>query len=194
VTEEFKALDVARDEGERWLTEWLAAGFDISAAVLAGISFDRGSFQTFVPVDASVESIKFPDAPDVPGTVSNEGLAWFLDALIRAGARSLVVEDDLAERSDPGQPDESIPSGFIGNRIVHWYGLEVGDGVRAVEMIMKSASHILNAFVSAKSVEELGLLDRQEVSESVGEEIAVSLLAIITFAFDETSFAVWDGR
>jgi hypothetical protein len=48
--------------------------------------------------------------------------------------------------------------------------------------------------VSAKSVEELGLLDRQEVSESVGEEIAVSLLAIITFAFDETSFAVWDGR
>lgn len=194
MTEQFKALDIAHDEGKRWLTRWLAAGFDISAAVLTDISFDRGSFRTFVPVDASVESIQFPDAPDVPGAVSDEGLAWFLESLIRAGACALIVEDDLAERSDPGQPDASIPSGFIGNRIVHWLPLEAGSGVQAVEMIMKSASHILNAFVSDKSIADLGLLDRQEIAEGVGKEIATSLMAIITFAFDETSFAVWDGR
>lgn len=194
MTKRFKSLQVDRDEGSRWLTSWLAAGFDISAAVLAIDPFDRGDFQTFIPMEASIGEIKFPHVPDVPGVVSDEGLAWFLEAMIRAGARSLIVEDDMAERSDPKLPGKPIPLGFIDNRVVHWHELDAGSGASAVETIMRSASHIMNAFVSTKSIEELGLVDHQEISKGIGKEIAASLLAIITFAFDETSFAVWDGR
>ena len=194
MTERFKAIEIPREQGKVWLTQWLTAGFDISTAVLASRPLDWNRFLTFIPIDASVEAVKFPDAPDVPGVVSDEGLAWFLEALMQVGAHSLIVEDDMVEKSDPKVLDEKIPSGFIGNRVVHWHELRPGSGQRAVEMIMNSASCILNAFVSTKPIEELCLVDAQELPEGIGEKVAASLLAIVTFAFDETSFAVWDGR
>jgi len=194
MNQSFQIIQVARDDGQNWFEGWLKAGFDVSTAVLARNPLDQGSFRTIVSKEASTEAINFPDTPDVPGAVADEGLAWLLESMKRDGALSLVIEDDLAEKSDPAADDWTIPSAFIESRIIHWCDLKSASGKDAVETIMKGASCILNAFVITKSVANLGLVDRQEVPEGLGIEVASSLLAMITFAFDETSFAVWDRR
>lgn len=186
-------VEVAKDEGRRWLEKSLTAGFDVSAAVLAAAPFDHGRFHTFVPSDVPADQIKFPDAPDVPGSVADAGLARYLDDLTSQGASCVVVEDDVVERKDPALDRWTIPSAFVGDRIVHWFDLEPGSGTATVEAIGESAfGYPLNAFVITRSAADLGLVNGQPVAESFASQVAGSLLAVAVSAFDATSFAIWD--
>jgi hypothetical protein len=195
VTEFVKKMHVAKHDGRACIEESLEAGFDVSAAVLAAAPFDHGSFFTFISGEMSADDIRFPDAPDIPANVADQGLSQFLNELRSRGVVSLIVEDDLAERGDSGPDCWPVPSAFAGSRVVHWLQLESRSDAAAVEALKRyCTSHCLNAFISTESPAELGLVDGQGVGDGFGTKIATSLLAVIVFAFDETSFAVWDSR
>ncbi len=190
-----RTMELSSAEGRAWLESSLAGGFDVSAAVLTTSAFDRGRFLTFVSEGVSTNKVSFPDAPDVPSAVAERGLAEFFQDLIGAGGSSVVIEDDLAGPTDPGFDKWNVPSAIIGNRIVHWLDLRPGSTMTTVnEITTYCVSHRLNAFVSTRSSVDLGLVDRQPADENLARAVVGSLLAVIVFAFDETSFAVWDGR
>jgi hypothetical protein len=105
---------------------------------------------------------------------------------------AVVVEDDLAGPGDPGILRWPVPSAFLGSRLIHWFDLEQKSSADIVDGINRyCASHILNCFVSTASVSSLGLIHGQAVPNDLAPKVAASLLAVIVFAFDETSFAVW---
>ena len=187
-----RTMPVASDAGLRCLESSLTAGFDVSKAVLSAGSLPHGRFLTFVPAEMPDDAIAFPDTPDIPGSVADKGLANLLDELGRQGAMSIVVEDDLASPNDPGVQRWSVPSAFLGNRLIHWFDLEQESSADTVDQMGRYCiSHVLNAFVCAASVTSLGLIDRQAVPNDLAVKVTASLLAVIVFAFDETSFAVW---
>lgn len=195
MTELVKKMQVAKHDGRACMEESLEAGFDVSAAVLAAAPFDHGNFFTFISGEMSAGDIRFPDAPDIPANVADQGLSQFFNELRNHGVVSLIVEDDLAELGDSGPDRWPVPSAFAGNRVVHWLELESSSGAAAVDALKRyCTSHCLNAFISAKSPAELGLVDSQGVGDGFATKVAASLLAVIVFAFDETSFAVWASK
>jgi hypothetical protein len=191
-----RTLEIDRGEGRAWIEESLGGGksltggFEVSAAVLAAEPFDRGCFSAFVPEGMAREQIKFPHFPDVHG--SEAALATYLDGLASKGASCLVIEDELALRADPGLDKWSVPSAFIGDRVVHWLDLEPGCGATAFDAINESSGgYPLNSFVVTKSAADLRLLNGRPAADDLAGQVASSLMAIVVSAFDATSFAMW---
>lgn len=193
MSDSVKRMRIPQEVGQEWVRQSLADGFDVSAAVLETAPFHRGYFYTFVSPEMAPKDIKFPHVPDVPGHVARAGLARFLDGLMSHGASCVVIEDDLLARKHP-RPDRWTPAAFVGNRVVHWADLVPGSGAAGVRAIKNSASgYPLNAFVTTLSAVELGLVNCRDIPEGFATQVAETLLAVITSAFDATSFAVWDG-
>lgn len=191
MSETARAIDLAKNEGRNWFEESLGGGFGVSAAVLASISFDIGRFFAFVSSDMDPEQIKFPGYPDVRG--GGPALALYLDDLTSGKDLCLLIEDEAAERGDPNIEEWSVPSAFIGDRVVHWFDLKPGSGAAAMSAINESSSgYPLNAFVVTRTSTELGLVNRGSLANDIVDTIASSILAIVVAAFDATSFAVWE--
>lgn len=183
-----------KNKAREWVKRWLGAGHGVSAAVLNSESFAQGRFCTFVADDVDPEQLPGFTAGDVVGTnAANAWLAQTLDELSRKGASCVLVEDDLANRTDPALARSEIPAAFIRDRVVSWSDLEAGSGPDAVKAILNVGSgYPRNAFVVGQSAAELGLADRQQVPEDFPGQVAKSLLAVIVSIFDDESYLVWD--
>jgi hypothetical protein len=57
-----------------------------------------------------------------------------------------------------------------------------------------SHGYPLNAFVTSRSTDELGLVDDADVGHDIGDLVAGSLMAVIVAAFDADSFLIWEPR
>lgn len=130
-----------------WVGKSLARGTPLACLTvecLAGASF---SARLLAPQEAEA----LCDVLDRAGRrISSRAVdqvaAGFLRALSYSGATTLLVEDELAERGDPNI-DIGTTISFIGDRIVHWTGLE---DPAAGPLLMRRASsgYPTNALVS----------------------------------------------
>lgn len=181
-----KRLKLSDDAGRNWFDYQLGQGFDLSQIALRDHPFSKGTFETFVPADAT-NDIEFPYFPDVPG--SEHALAAWLEDIASRGAASVVIEDDVRRKRDPHVRN---PAAYLKDRVVHWHDLDATDSSAAAQEVKRGAfGYPLNAFVVSKSVEDLGLVDEQDAPPDLPQQVTVSLMAIIVSAFDNTSFAMW---
>ncbi len=188
-------IDLNQDAARRWIERWLAAGGDVSMAVLAAVPFGCGRSRTWASGDVDPDRLKDFDEGNVAGKKEVDAwLAQTLEELVDKGASCLVVEEDLARRTDPGVLDEEILWGFINDRLVAWFDLAPGRGIDAVREVMGVGSgYPRNAFVTMRSAADLGLSDRQQAPESFPIQVAESLLATIVSIYDNESYLVWDS-
>ena len=188
----FKELEISAEVGKAWMEESLRGGLAVSAAALKATPLAYGSFATYVRSDISDDQIKFPEAPDVPWPAARAGLAKSLEDLRDRNALCVVIEDDLAMRTDSELKQLDTPSAFLGNRVVHWSDLKEDCAPAAADVVKESAmGYPLNAFVMTKTSAQLGLANGRPVPDGFLEEVASSLAAIVVAAFDATSFLVW---
>lgn len=177
----------------RWVKKSLADGHEISAAVLADLRLDEGTFQAVLPADFDGREVANLERGGVmAGAEADRDLAAVLDELAGEGSACVVVEDDMGMRMDPAIQNSSLPVAFMGDRVISWAELERGRGADAVEAITQGASgYPRNAFVVSKSVAELELVDRQSLSQDFAGKVADALLAVIVGAFDDESYVLW---
>ncbi len=108
-----------------------------------------------------------------------------LQALVAEGARTLVVEDDLARRGDP-RLEGNV--GFVEDRVVKWAELDRGT-VDAVTLLRSGSSgYPLNAFVSTLSARELMLEPRSQLRSETLSSIVRSVVAVIASVYDAEAY------
>lgn len=186
-----QVIAVEHETGRRWMERELRSGHFVSKAVLATASFDHGQFRTCVTDEAAAKPL--PDFETL-GVASrsdvNAWLAEILDELALRGARCVVAEDNESNPSEPRLVGETIPTGFIGDRVLSWGDLKPGSGAFA-RKAMGVGGYPQNAFVTTRSAEELGFVHARQVPEEFPQQVAESLLAITTSVFDVESTLVW---
>lgn len=114
-----------------------------------------------------------------------------LESFAAAGVRTLVVEDDLARRGDPGV---GLDVAFVGDRVVRWADLGVGADV-AVQLLRAGASgYPLNAFACWPPSAELGLEAGVPLGERQQAALVESTCAVITAVYDAETYLVLMSR
>jgi hypothetical protein len=193
VTRSITALEIDRSNALDWVKRSLAQGFDISTAVSAAVPFESGRFRVFAPEDFHADDPDFAVGGVTTTGQSIDGLSNYLESLIGTGGKCVVIEDEGWRPTDLAIVESTQLSAFIGDRVIHWSDLKSGASDVAAKAISRGASgYPLNAFVSSKSIAELGLVDRQPVPTGLPREVANSLLAVVVAAFDAETFLVWD--
>jgi hypothetical protein len=119
-------------------------------------------------------------------------LGQMLDELAGRGGCCVVIEDDGMRRHYPALSLPGVPpSAFIGDRVVHWADLQPAD--EAIRTIYAGASgYPLNAFVVAKSCDDLRLAEGDALDETFADELARSLAGVLVAAYDAESFLIWE--
>jgi hypothetical protein len=188
-----KVIEINHEKGRRWTEEWLSAGHFVSEAVLAKVSFTHGQFRTCITDEAATKPL--PDFATGWVASRKEVDAWLarvLDVLTPAGARCIIVEDDLSRPTDPAFKRSDIPSALMGDRVLCWHDLHPASGATAVNHTRYIGSgYPRNAFVVSSSARELGLADRQQVPQGFLSRVTESLMAVIVAIFDDESYLVW---
>ncbi len=160
------------DRAADWVRDSLAQGSelsirvarrlsDLSQAIVIGPTLDESQ-----ALDGQGQGISQVDA-DV-------ALDRVVDALALTGAKTLVVEDDLARRGDPGLQGQVA---FVGGRVLRWTDLS---RAKASRLLRTGASgYPLNAFVCRPDAVSLSLTPEREFSEADTAAFAHSVCAVI---------------
>lgn len=188
------AVDVDADRARNWLRESLAGGHELSAAVLGSSRFDAGEFLVLLPTGGDLGPVPaFAEGGVVSSDLANAALAGILEDLMRQGAASVVVEDDVGRRGDPAIDKRKAPSAFMGDRVICWSELDwPGSGTVAVETIAEAASgYPRNAFVLSETAADLGVSAGRSLPADFAARAAASLTAVVVSAFDDESFLIW---
>lgn len=104
-----------------------------------------------------------------------------------AGVKTLVVEDDLARRGDPGV---GLDVAFVGDRVVRWADLGAGAEAAAVLLRAGASGYPLNAFACWPPPAELGLKVGAPLTESQQAALVESTCAVITSVYDAETYLV----
>jgi hypothetical protein len=175
---------VSGEHALEWMRGSLAQGSDIAAMVLPRLArFDSGHL--LVPA----ESGGGPWSPlsDTGGKChpadSDRVAEPFIATCSRAGARTLVVEDDVARKGDPGLSDEDVV--YVSDRVLRWADLGRQSARSAVALLRSGASgYPLNAYLVTVAPNELGLM-RQRVLTHVDQRmIAVATIGLVATVYD----------
>jgi hypothetical protein len=179
-----------------WLRYSLGQGEVISPAALKVIEGKRGHAYTLAP--DTVDSARLATPRD--GGVTKTGdaraaLAQVLATLAQHGAACVVVEDCLRLRRDP-KPSLNglLLTAFVGERVIHWAGLEGGTDAAILTLHRGSGKYPLNAFVTSASEEDLGLVDGADLDSDVAGRVVASLVAVIVAAYDAETYIIWEPR
>lgn len=187
-------IEVNSDQARSWAERWLKAGHLVSTAVLAVASFETGHFRTCISRADCAESLpNFEEGGVASAKEVDAWLAHTLEELARKGAACVIVEHDLARRTDPFLVRSQDRWAFVDDRVLAWSDLEPNSGTAAVEEVRGVGSgYPSNMFVSTHSARDLGLADRQQVPDEFPLQVANSLLAVIVSIFDDESYLVWE--
>jgi hypothetical protein len=110
-----------------------------------------------------------------------------LEALVATGARTLIVEDDLAQYGDPRLEGNVA---FVGNRVVRWAELDRGTDDALFLLRSGSSGHPLNAFVSTRSVAELSLEPGSQLRSEPVASIVRSIVTVIVSVYDAEAYVM----
>lgn len=129
-----------------------------------------------------------------PGTGSpREALARALEGLADRGAACVVVEDELMLRGHPTPNlDGLLKTAFVGERVIHWAGLEGGAEYGRLAVDRGSGDYPTNAFVTSATAEELGFVDGADLDPGIARRVVGSLLAVIVAAYDAETYIIWE--
>jgi hypothetical protein len=129
------------------------------------------------PLDDYARGIRSSDSDQVAKRV--------LESFAEVGVRTLVVEDDLARRGDPGLGADVA---FLSDRVIRWADLAVG-AVAAVRLLRTGSSgYPLNAFACWGAPVELGLEAGKTLDESRQASLVDSTCAVITSIYDAEAY------
>jgi hypothetical protein len=181
-----------------WLRYSLGQGEIISPAALRFIEERAGHAYTLAPDGVDPARLAKPreGAVITPGTGSpREALARVLETLAERGAACVVVEDELSLKRDPKPSlDGLLLTGFVGEKVIHWAGLEGGAEDGRVAVDSGSGDYPTNAFVTSVSAKELGLVDDADLDHDIAGPVIGSLMAVIVAAYDAETYIVWEPR
>ncbi len=179
-----------------WLRYSLGQGEVISPAALKVIEEQRSHAYTLAPDTVDPARLARPREGGVVTTGGAQAaLATVLEGLAERGAACVVVEDCLSLRRDPKPSlDGLLLTAFVGERVIHWAGLEGGTDAAILTLHRGSGKYPLNAFVTSASAEELGLVDGADLDSSIAGRVVGSLAAVIVAAYDAETFIIWEPR
>ena len=100
------------------------------------------------------------------------------------GAKSMIVENDLAERGDVFVGPDCV---FVGARVEHWMSI---DDDRAAAGLLRTANYPLNAFFSTSTPAALGLSAGATLSGGEVSGITASTIAIVHQVFDDETYLI----
>ena len=193
---EMRLIDLPELAAREWLRDSLLQGHEISAAMLSSGRIDTGRLAAIIPADTdSDRRTKFETGGLVPGSSGTLAEEKLVIDLVARGARCVVIEDELAERTDPWIERTRIESAFIGDRVVHWHELTPKSGADACAAVKtRSSGYPTNAFVTTTTAAELELSRGQALSDVFASSVVRSTIAVLVAAYDAESFVVWDER
>ncbi len=179
-----------------WLRHSLGQGEVevISPTVLKFIEEREGHSYTLAP--ETVDSSRLAK-PREGGVVTTGGaraaLAKVFEGLAGRGAVCVVVEDELSLKRHPKPSlDGMLKTAFIGEQVIHWAGLEGGPEDAIVAVDRGSGDYPTNAFVTAVSAQELGLVDGADLDHDIASPVIGSLMAVIVSAYDAETYIIWE--
>jgi hypothetical protein len=180
-----------------WLRHSLGQGEIISPAALKYIEEHAGHAYTLAPEGVDPARLMKPreGAVITTGTGSpREALARVLETLAERGASCVVVEDELRLKRHPKPSlDGLLLTGFVGEKVIHWAGLEGGAEDGRVAVDSGSGDYPTNAFVTSAPAEELGLVDGADLDPvAVAGTVVGSLMAVIVAAYDAETYIIWE--
>jgi hypothetical protein len=170
-----------------WVRRSLSLGSSLSASMTSNLSrlpfalllVPEGGDHGIHALDDYSRGIRLSDADRIA--------ALLLSRLGAAGAKVLVVEDDLARRGDPGLHGEFA---FIGDHVIRWTSVEPG-GESACHLLRQGSSgYPLNAFLCRQSASELGLSAARDLGGSEQEKLEESICAVIVSVYDAEAYVV----
>jgi CBS domain-containing protein len=180
-----------------WLRYSLGQGEIISPAALKYIEEHAGHAYTLAAEGVDPARLMKPreGAVITPGTGSpREALARVLETLAERGAACVVVEDELRLKRHPKPSlDGLLLTGFVGEKVIHWAGLEGGAEDGRVAVDSGSGDYPTNAFVTLAPAEALGLVDGADLDPAaVAGTVVGSLMAVIVAAYDAETYIIWE--
>jgi hypothetical protein len=169
-----------------WIRESLGWGTPLAQLVAERLApSSLASARLLVPREAEERCGVLDDVGRGISTRSSDAVATdFFRGWDRRGAMTLVVEDELGLRGEPGI---GTSTSFIGDRIVHWTTLE---DPAAGPLLMRrvSTGRPLNAFVCGGAPEELGLEEDRELDAVDLAALVDRMRTVIVSAYDNEAF------
>jgi hypothetical protein len=187
--------DVKDVGGRVWLEQLFGESVVLSdsdsSRAAVSVLLDSGRVCAIVPSNFTGRPRDLSLGGVIGRNAARHGLVSFLEALTREHGSCVVIEDDVARRSDPHLDDMSVPSAFLGDRVLHWIDLETTSGDRAASAVEESSTgYPLIAFVSKKSPAELGLVANAAAPVDFPDCLADSTMALFVSAFDAESYVI----
>lgn len=178
--------------GADWTRGSLAQGSDLAASMTRRLAEFASARLLIPPVPGAAPVTSLDDHGRGTRSSDADQIAQrLLGSFAAAGVRTLVVEDDLARRGDPGV---GLDVAFIGDRVVRWADLGVGANA-AVQLLRAGASgYPLNAFACWRPSAELGLKAGVILGESQQAALVDSTSAVITSVYDAETYLVLMSR
>jgi hypothetical protein len=180
-----------------WLRHSLGQGEIVSSAALKAIKEREGHAYTLASETVDPARLTKPSDGWViePGAGSSRdaALAQVIKTLAERGAVCVVVEDELRERKHRKPSlDGLLLTAFVGERVIHWAGLEGGTDAAIFTLHRGSHGYPLNAFVTSVSAEKLGLVDGADLDSSIAGRVVGSLMAVVVAAYDAETYIIWE--
>jgi hypothetical protein len=178
--------NVDSEQARGWVRQSLLGGSLLAVAAAELLNLP-GSATVLVGENA-INLTEFERTRQATQDASGVLLREVLRQLKRDGARTVIVDDDLARRSDVKKWGAAT---YIGDRILRWDRLD-GDLVVVVDVVRHGASgYPLNALVCTRTAEALALGDEREIGPVGIEAIVDATCALIVAVYDAESFLVW---
>jgi hypothetical protein len=182
-----------------WLRYSLGQGEIVSPAALKLVEEREGHAYALASETVDPAPLAKPSDGGViePGAGSSRdaALAQAIETLAERGAACVVVEDELRSRRDPNPSlDGLLLTAFVGEKVIHWAGLEGGADAAVLTLYRGSHGYPRNSFVTSAPAQELELLDGADLDHHIAGRVVGSLVAVIVGAYDDETFIIWEPR
>ncbi len=171
-----------------WMADSLSEGSALAIASVRLVT-EHGSVQVLIQSEpATGERSPLNESIGLRASDADLRLTSVLEALVREGSRTILVEDDLSREGDP---QISGQVAFLDGRVVRWHDLRESCRQGADLARTGASGYPLNAFVSNRDPVALGLSGGQRLDSEFVESFLGSISAIVVAVHDAETYVVW---